>query len=138
MVEDTKPPPEMDEGRMRHRSGPYGSDPQPRIVDPCPSCGHKSLFIGSAGYLTCGNLTSCKEPCVSAAIEKVRAAAQEPQRLDAIHASAIRDAVAAYNDALNAACKAGLQVKARWTKDVLGAYQLEAFVERPVRVNADG
>lgn len=42
-----------------------------RIVTPCPSCGAKTLFIGSGGHLTCSWL-KCKEPTVSRAITKLR------------------------------------------------------------------
>lgn len=35
---------------------------QPKIADRCPSCGHQSLFIGEGGWITCGNLSTCKEP----------------------------------------------------------------------------
>jgi hypothetical protein len=42
------------------------------ISDPCPNCGSKSLFIGSSGGLTCGNLSTCKNPCVTDFIEYVK------------------------------------------------------------------
>ena len=35
-----------------------------RIRDRCPACGMDTLFIGSGGWLTCGNL-SCKDPAVT-------------------------------------------------------------------------
>lgn len=50
------------------RSGPWGSEPHPKISDRCPSCGSKSLFIGSGGWLTC-SILGCKQPSVSAAID---------------------------------------------------------------------
>ena len=42
-----------------------------RIIDRCPSCGSKSLFIGKGGWLTCGNLSTCKEPGVSRSIDNM-------------------------------------------------------------------
>lgn len=40
----------------------------PIIQTKCPACGWKSLFIGSGGYLTCGNL-DCPTPIFDAAIQ---------------------------------------------------------------------
>lgn len=40
----------------------------PIIQTKCPACGWKSLFIGSGGYLTCGNL-DCPTPTLDAAIQ---------------------------------------------------------------------
>ena len=46
-----------------------GSKPQcEKIIDRCPSCGCQSLFVGAGGYLTCGNISTCKEPGVGRAI----------------------------------------------------------------------
>ena len=28
----------------------------------CPTCGSRSLFVGSGGYITCANL-HCSDPC---------------------------------------------------------------------------
>lgn len=33
----------------------------PWVQGRCPTCGSSSLFVGSGGYLTCGNL-SCSRP----------------------------------------------------------------------------
>jgi hypothetical protein len=49
-----------------------GSTIDERIIDPCPSCGMRSLFVGSGGYLTCGSL-SCKEPGVGRKIDALAA-----------------------------------------------------------------
>lgn len=38
-----------------------------RIETPCPSCGHRTLFIGSGGHLTC-SLIGCREPGTERAI----------------------------------------------------------------------
>jgi hypothetical protein len=43
------------------------------IVDRCPSCGSKTLFIGDGGYLTC-SLIGCPEPSVGKAIAQLRTA----------------------------------------------------------------
>lgn len=48
--------------------GPWGSEPQPRIVTPCPACGGRSLFIGSGGHLTCSYIP-CRNPSVASEIE---------------------------------------------------------------------
>jgi len=42
------------------------------IVDRCPSCMGKHLFVGNGGYLTCANLTSCNEPSVGVMIDQLR------------------------------------------------------------------
>lgn len=47
-----------------------------QIADRCPSCGGKTLFIGSGGWLTCSYLR-CSEPGVGRAIEKLRAEVAE-------------------------------------------------------------
>ncbi len=52
------------------KRGPFGTDPQPRIANRCPNCGGSSLFIGVGGWLTCSNLTSCREPSLDSAIER--------------------------------------------------------------------
>lgn len=39
-----------------------------RIETPCPSCGAKSLFIGTGGHLTCSVL-GCKDPVVECAVD---------------------------------------------------------------------
>jgi hypothetical protein len=39
------------------------------ITMKCPSCGWRTLFIGSGGYITCGNVVDCKEPDTEKAIE---------------------------------------------------------------------
>lgn len=49
---------------------PYTSK-QPNIADRCPSCGARSLFIGSGGWLTC-SVIGCANPAVSDAIETLR------------------------------------------------------------------
>lgn len=51
--------------------GPYGSDPQPKIADPCPACG-AGIFIGTGGWLTCASL-KCTNPGVGDAIGKLKA-----------------------------------------------------------------
>ena len=43
-----------------------------RIIDPCPSCGLRSLFVGKGGYVTCSNLY-CDDPGVGRAIEAMKA-----------------------------------------------------------------
>ncbi len=40
----------------------------PRIANRCPYCGSASLFIGNGGWLTCGNLSTCKRPTLNTAI----------------------------------------------------------------------
>lgn len=40
----------------------------PTIQTKCPACGWKSLFIGSGGYLTCGN-QDCSEPVFDDALQ---------------------------------------------------------------------
>lgn len=45
---------------------------QPRIVDRCPACGSRSLFIGAGGFLTCSVIT-CANPATGDAIESLRA-----------------------------------------------------------------
>lgn len=42
-----------------------------KIVDPCPSCGSHSLFIGMGGHLTC-SVIGCKDPGVTRAITAER------------------------------------------------------------------
>lgn len=37
-----------------------------RITTPCPSCGARTIFIGSNGHLTC-SVIGCKEPGVERA-----------------------------------------------------------------------
>lgn len=36
----------------------------PQVQGKCPSCGCRSLFVGSGGYVTCAIL-SCKDPCAA-------------------------------------------------------------------------
>ena len=52
------------------------------IVTPCPSCGGKTLFVGSGGHLTCSWL-ECKEPVVRIAIAKLKRATDALSVLDA-------------------------------------------------------
>src|SRR5581483_10497659 len=33
----------------------------PRVEGRCPSCGHRSLFVGSGGYVVCA-IIGCKDP----------------------------------------------------------------------------
>lgn len=42
------------------------------INDRCPSCSHRTLFIGTGGYLTC-SLIDCPEPGVGKAIDTLKA-----------------------------------------------------------------
>lgn len=56
---------------------PHGSSR--KIIDPCPSCGAQSLFIGMGGYLTC-SVIGCKEPGVTAAIKDALKAAAQTER----------------------------------------------------------
>jgi hypothetical protein len=42
-----------------------------RITTRCPSCGGRTLFIGSGGHLTC-SFIDCPEPFVRAAIEALQ------------------------------------------------------------------
>ena len=53
------------------QTGPYGSEPQPKIVTPCPSCGG-GIFIGTGGHLTCARL-GCPSPGVGGAIDEIQA-----------------------------------------------------------------
>ena len=50
---------ELEKDKCRH--GWRGSKPggAESIADRCPACGNRSLFIGSRGWITCGNL-GCK------------------------------------------------------------------------------
>ncbi len=66
--------------------GPFGSEPQPRIADACPSCGSTSIFIGSGGWLTCAVLR-CKQPGVGTEIDRLkeRARALSFDRLRAVN-----------------------------------------------------
>jgi hypothetical protein len=41
-----------------------------RITTPCPSCGGKTLFVGSGGHLTC-SWVECPEPVVERAIKLI-------------------------------------------------------------------
>ena len=43
-----------------------------RINDRCPACGHMTLFVSDAGYLTCSFL-GCKEPGVMRAVKMIEA-----------------------------------------------------------------
>ena len=43
-----------------------------RINDRCPACGHDTLFVSDAGYLTCSFL-GCKEPGVMRAVKMIQA-----------------------------------------------------------------
>lgn len=47
------------------------AEPCGRIETRCPSCGSRSLFIGSGGHLTCGVLT-CKSPSVEQTTENMQ------------------------------------------------------------------
>ena len=54
-----------------------------RINDRCPACGHDTLFVSDAGYLTCSFL-GCKEPGVMRAVKMIqteRDAALEDARI---------------------------------------------------------
>lgn len=55
------------------KHGWRGSVPEDgeQIVTPCPSCGQRSLFIGTGGHLTCGNFV-CREPGVERAVAALR------------------------------------------------------------------
>jgi hypothetical protein len=57
-----------------------GTSPDaPSITTPCPTCGSRSLFIGSGGHLTCSrvpgrdNSGGCSEPGVEHAVDKLKA-----------------------------------------------------------------
>ena len=54
-----------------------GMDANVGIADRCPTCDRTTLFIGTAGWLTCSS-TRCPEPGVSRAIKRLR----EPQPAD--------------------------------------------------------
>ncbi len=61
---------------------PYTKN-QPAIADPCPSCGSRRLFIGSGGWLTCGNLGCAKpslEDAIAARVELMREVAALAER----------------------------------------------------------
>jgi hypothetical protein len=63
------------------RHGWRGTVPEngERIVTPCPSCGRRTLFIGTGGHLTCGNLgPDCKEPGVERQIELMKSQLAAP------------------------------------------------------------
>lgn len=64
-----------DPPRCRHGWKGAAADP---IETPCPSCGLKCLFVGSGGHLTCGNLSTCKEPGVERTVAALR------QEIDAL------------------------------------------------------
>jgi hypothetical protein len=40
------------------------ADGFPKVQGRCPACGLSSLFLGSGGYVTCGNLP-CPDPCAA-------------------------------------------------------------------------
>lgn len=44
---------------------------QPKIFDRCPSCGSRSLFVGSGGWLTC-SVIGCKEPATGEVIQGLK------------------------------------------------------------------
>lgn len=46
-----------------------------RIMNQCPSCGSRSLFLGFGGHLTC-SVIGCKEPIVDKAMDKLKAAVE--------------------------------------------------------------
>jgi hypothetical protein len=59
------------------RHGWRGTPAEP-IRTPCPTCGLKSLFIGTGGHLTCASVptdhtSGCPEPGVERAVEKLKA-----------------------------------------------------------------
>lgn len=49
-----------------------------KITTPCPSCGNRTLFIGSGGHLVCSWL-KCKEPGVERAIAALPTAADRQE-----------------------------------------------------------
>jgi DNA-directed RNA polymerase subunit RPC12/RpoP len=49
-----------------------------RIEDECPSCGHRTLFIGNGGWLTCSWIP-CKAPGVGAVMQELKANQVEAQ-----------------------------------------------------------
>ena len=57
-------------------TGPFGTEPHPKIATRCPGCGAESLFIGNGGHLTCAVLR-CSQPSVEAAMEELRAALED-------------------------------------------------------------
>jgi len=61
-----------------------------KIVDRCPSCGARSLFIGKGGYLTCG-VIGCREPAVGAAMESMKAALESERARSAMLREALYD-----------------------------------------------
>jgi hypothetical protein len=61
-----------------------------RIIDPCPTCGMKSLFIGKGGYLTCASL-QCKQPAVGRAIELLKLGDETRRRAIASASGLIAD-----------------------------------------------
>jgi hypothetical protein len=69
---------ELESQTCRH--GWRGTFPDaPSITTPCPTCGSRSLFIGSGGHLTCSrvpgrdNSGGCSEPGVENAVDKLKA-----------------------------------------------------------------
>lgn len=59
------------------RHGWRGSSISEAIVTPCPTCGLRSLFIGSGGHLTCASVPTdlspgCPEPVVEDAVEELK------------------------------------------------------------------
>lgn len=79
--EETLPCGLLPDDPLPRKQGPWGSEPQPRISDECPSCGSRSIFIGSGGWLTCAIL-GCKSPGVATTIKatRKRAEAAEAER----------------------------------------------------------
>lgn len=48
----------------------------PRIETPCPTCGNRTLFVGSGGHLVCSWL-KCEQPGVEHAIELLKRMAEK-------------------------------------------------------------
>lgn len=54
---------EAENAKLRAESREFrGMDASVGIADPCPSCGQKTLFVGSGGHLTCSG-SKCRNPC---------------------------------------------------------------------------
>lgn len=62
------------------------------IANRCPACGHRSLFLGSGGWLTCGWL-ECRSPSIDGALQQAREdiirASQLEHELDEARAEAL-------------------------------------------------
>jgi hypothetical protein len=110
----------LESGQCHHGWRGHAPDRGERIVDPCPSCGQKSLFIGSGGYLTCASLAPgvCKMPGVGRAVEVLQERVRTAEAA-AARADRLADAVRAYHFAADPEDSAALYSRVR---EALAAY----------------